>query len=298
MQEGNRQVRHILWLILAANIAVACVKLALGYISQSASMTADGYHSLTDGVSNIVGLIGISLAAKPIDFDHPYGHRKYECLTGLFISSMLFIISGQIFWDSIERFAGNTRPQITAENLCALLATLVVNMLVCRYELSAGKRLNSFILISDSMHTKSDIYVSVGVLVTLLAIKLGAPAVIDPLASLTICGFILHAAFEICKNTIDVLVDAATVDADLIRSIALSFPEVMDVHKIRSRGSQNDLHLDMHIMISEEMSVGESHKLAHAIEAKLKECISSSLQVMIHIEPYKEQAMGLRRLLR
>jgi len=281
-----RRVRQVLWIILFANLGVAVLKIAIGTIINSSSMTADGFHSLTDGSSNVVGLIGIRLASKPVDEDHPYGHTKFETLTGLFIAGMLFFISGKIILGAISRLMNPVIPNITMESLIVLIATLCINIFVCAYEYNSGKKLGSQILISDSMHTKSDIYVSIGVLVTLVCIKMGLPSIIDPIASIIVAGFIIHAAYEIFKDNSGVLVDKAVVDTDKIKDITLSFDQVKDTHNIRSRGSDNDLHIDMHIMTDPYMSIEESHELIHNIEEKLREAISENVQVIAHFEPF------------
>ncbi|MCR6546640.1 cation diffusion facilitator family transporter [Dehalobacterium formicoaceticum] len=281
-----KKVRQVLWIILFANLGVAFLKIFVGNIINSSSMTADGFHSLTDGSSNIVGLIGIRYASKPVDEDHPYGHGKIEMLTGLFIAGMLFFIGVNIILNAISRFMNPVAPDITMASLIALLATLLVNIFVSYYEFSTGKKLGSPILISDSMHTRSDIYVSLGVLVTLIAIKIGLPPIIDPIASLVVAGFIMHAAYEIFKNNGEILVDKVVVDTEKIRNIALGFEQVKDAHNIRSRGCEHDLHIDMHVMIEPDMSVEESHKLMHNIEDKIKEEINNNVQVIVHIEPY------------
>ncbi|HYE82151.1 MAG TPA: cation diffusion facilitator family transporter [Clostridia bacterium] len=285
--EIYKKVRQVLWIILFANLGVAVLKIFIGTIIYSASMTADGFHSLTDSSSNVVGLIGIRLASKPVDEDHPYGHRKFETLTGLFISGMLFFIGGKIIIDAINKIINPVIPSITFESLVMLLATLCINIFVSVFEYKKGKSLGSQILISDSMHTRSDIYVSVGVLVTLICIKIGLPPIIDPIASLIVAGFIIVAACEIFKDNSDVLVDKAAVDTEKIKDIALSFEQVKDTHNIRSRGSENDLHIDMHIMTEPYMSVEESHKLIHSIEEKIREEINWNAQVIAHLEPFK-----------
>lgn len=281
-----KQIRKVLWIILFANFAVAALKIIIGLVIRSASMTSDGFHSLTDGSSNIVGLIGIRLASKPVDNDHPYGHKKFEILTGLFIAGMLFVIGGKIIIDAIDRFSNPVIPNITIESLIALLATLCVNIFVSVYEFRIGKKLGSAILISDSMHTRSDIYVSIGVLLTLIGIKLGLPPAIDPIASLIVAGFIVFSAYQIFKDNSGVLVDKVVIDTEKIKEIALGFEQVKDTHDIRSRGCQNDLHIDMHIMTQPDMSVEESHRLIHCIEEKLKEKINKNVQVIVHIEPF------------
>lgn len=283
------KVKQVLWIILFANLGVAVLKVMIGTMIKSASMTADGFHSLADGSSNIVGLIGIKIASKPVDEEHPYGHRKFETLAGLFISGMLFIVGGKIIMEAISRFRNSVIPSITLESLIILLATLLINIFVSIYENKRGKELKSQILLSDSMHTRSDIYVSIGVLATLSCIKIGLPPIVDPIVSLLVAGMIVRAACEIFKDNSNILVDKAVVSTEKIKDITLSFDQVKDAHNIRSRGSQNDLHIDMHIMTEPDMSVVESHKLIHCIEDKIRDEISENVQVIAHIEPFIEK---------
>lgn len=285
--DNFKKVKNVLWIILIANAFVAVLKVLIGTMIKSASMTADGFHSLTDGSSNIVGLIAISYASKPVDEDHPYGHRKFETLAGLAIAGMLVVIGGKIIFDAFTRLFNPVTPEITLESLVTLIATLAVNIFVSKYEYKKGKSLNSTILVSDSMHTRSDIYVSMGVLVTLICVKLGLPAIIDPLASLVVSAFILHAAYEIFNETSGVLVDKAVVDTEKVREIAMGFEQVRNAHKIRSRGSCHDLYIDLHIMTDPAMSVEDSHALIHDMEEKMRVELAANVELIVHIEPYK-----------
>ena len=288
MLTGNyKKVKRVLFIILLANLAVALLKILIGNIINSNSMMADGFHSLADGSSNIVGLIGIQFASKPIDKEHPYGHEKFEVLAGLFIAGMLFYIGIKVIVNTIDRVINPLIPVISVVSLLALIITLILNIFVSRYEYSKGKELNSQILISDSMHTKSDIFVSIGVLMTLICIKLGLPSVIDSIASFAVAGFILHAAYEIFMINSGILLDKVAIDTNKIETIVLSFHQVKNTHHIRSRGCGSALYIDMHIMIEPEMSIEKSHELIHEIEDKIKIEINKNVQVIAHLEPYK-----------
>jgi cation diffusion facilitator family transporter len=283
-----KKIKWVLWVILFANLAVAGVKIVIGQLIQSASLTADGFHSLTDGISNVVGLIGIEFAAHPTDEKHPYGHRKYEFITGLFIGFMLLIIAAIVLYEAASKFAHPVTPEITVVSLVALIATLIINIFVCIYEYRQGQKLGSAVLISDSFHTRSDVYVSISVLLTLLGIKFGLPPIIDPIASLVVAAFIIHAAFLIIRSTSEVLVDKAVADTGRIREIALGFAEVRGVHDIRSRGTDQELYIDMHILIDPTVGIAQSHRLCHAVEQKICQELQVSARVMIHIEPYRK----------
>lgn len=288
MKDNYKEVSKVLWIILFANLFVAFLKISIGIIIKSNSMTADGLHSITDGSSNIVGLIGIYFASKPIDEEHPYGHKKYEMIAGIFISIMLIVVGIKVIVEGIQRLINPVKPNVALPYILILLLTISINIFVSIYEYKAGYKLNSQILISDSTHTKSDVFVSIGVLITLISIKLGLPPVIDSIVSFIIAGFIFYAAYEIFKDNSNILLDSAIVDTDRIIEIANNFDSIKDVHKVRSRGSNNDIHIDMHIMTDPELSVEKSHELSHLLETKIKEEINPNLQLIVHIEPYKE----------
>lgn len=290
MDKSNyKRVQKILFIILLANLMVAALKIIVGSIIKSASMTADGFHSLSDGSSNVVGLIGVYFASKPEDEDHPYGHNKYETLAGLLISIMLFLVAGKIILGAIERFKEPVIPEITLESLMVLIFTLVVNIVVSIIEYRKGKELNSQILISDSMHTRSDIFISLGVLATLIGVRLGISPIIDPITSLIVAGFIIHAGYEIYKVNSFVLLDGVAIDSEEIKKIVMSFEEVKDAHKIRSRGTTNNLNIDLHIEVNPKLDVEETHKLVHDIEDAIRARFNKNLQVIAHVEPHEEE---------
>lgn len=290
MSDKFNKIKNVLWIILFANIFVALLKIIIGAKIKSSSMTADGFHSLTDGTSNIIGIVGISLALKPRDIDHPYGHKKFETLAGLGIAMMLFFVSASVIKEAFGKFFTKTVPDVTAESIIALVVTLIVNIFVTTYEQKKGKELNSDILIADAAHTRSDIFVSIGVLFTLIGLRLGLPPIIDPIVSLIVAGIIIHAGYEIFKDTSSILVDKYVLDNNLVLDLLKRFPEVKNVHRIRSRGREDDMFVDLHIMVDETTTVKEAHDLSHNIEASIKEEINSNAEVIVHIEPYDGRA--------
>lgn len=292
MMDNFRKIKKVLWIIMFANIAVAVAKIIMGTIINSSSMTADGFHSITDGSSNIIGLIGIGIAAKPIDDDHPYGHRKFETLTGLFIVAMLVFLGFKIVTSAVTKLMNPVKPEVTIESLIMMIITLGINIFVAKYEHRKGVELNSTILISDSMHTRSDIYVTIGVIATLIAVKLGVPPIIDGIASLIVSGFILHAAYEIFKGASSILVDSKAVDTGKIEEIVIAQEGVKGVHKIRSRGTIDDMHIDMHILADSQMNLEETHRLTHKIQDVLRKELNDNVDVIVHLEPYEENIVN------
>ncbi|MCC3869239.1 cation diffusion facilitator family transporter [Terrisporobacter mayombei] len=284
--ENYKKVKCVLWIILFANLGVAITKIVVGYLINSASLSTDGVHSLSDGLSNVVGLIGITIASIPVDKEHPYGHKKSEIIASLFIGGMLLFLGLKTLFTGFSRFINPSELNITLISLISLILTICINIFVTIYERKKGEEYKSFILISDSIHTKSDIFISVGVLVSLIGIKLGLPQIIDPIISIVISLFILKASYEIFKESIGILLDKAVVGEEKITEILNSFDEIKNIHKIRSRGSANDIYVDMHIMIDANTTTEAAHSLSHNIERQIKNKINPNCQVIIHIEPY------------
>ena len=232
-----KKVKNILMAILIVNLLVAFLKIIIGNYIGSYSVSADGLHSLSDSASNIIGIIGVMISSMPCDKEHPYGHKKFEVLSSLFIGIMLLFIAGKIIIESILQINTSQSLNLTVESFIVLVITLVINVIVSRYEYKAGKKLNSYIFISDSLHTKSDIFISIGVLITLVLIKSGAPIIIDKIVSFVVASFILYAAFKIFKFTIDILVDRAMIEEKELKEAVSDFEEIKEIHNIRSRGS-------------------------------------------------------------
>lgn len=281
-----KSINKILLIVLGLNLLVSVVKIYAGYIVKSNSLSADGFHSLSDAGSNVVGLIGIKLASKPEDRDHPYGHKKFETFAGVLIAMMLIVLSYNTIKGGIGGILDPVIPLVSPASIIALVLTLFINILVSTIEYKKGKKLNSDILVSDSIHTRSDIFISSGVLVTLVLIKLGVHPVIDSIISIVVALFILYAAYEILSGSAGVLLDKAVLDESKIRSTVMEFKEVKGCHKIRSRGRKDQVYIDLHILVDPEMSTQESHELEHRIESRIKNDFNRQAQVTAHVEPF------------
>jgi len=282
-----RQIRRILVLILFLNWGVAIAKIVYGFLTNFNSMLADGLHSLSDGVSNILGLMGITLACQPADKDHPYGHKKYETFFSLLIGVFLIIVALNLFIKGIQHLRNPVIPRIDALSFIIMLITTSVNVGVMLYEYRKGKALQSDILISDSLHTKADIFTSFSVIAALAAIKLGYP-IFDPMVTIVISLFIAHAAFSIIKESSNVLCDMAVImDNKKIAAIVRSIKGVKTCHRIRTRGRPDDIHVDLHVHVSPEMHIDKAHAISSRIEEAIKRVIPGVSDVVVHIEPAK-----------
>ena len=284
--DRESRIRRILLTILALNVAVALAKLGWGYVAGSVSMVADGFHSLFDGASNVIGLIGLGLAARPADRDHPYGHRKYETYASAAIGAMLAFAAYNVGSAAIGRLLeGSPPPRVDAIAFAVMLGTLAVNIGVTLYERAIGKRLGSEILIADASHTGSDVLVSIGVIAGLVAVRAGYP-VADPLIALAVAGAIAYTAYKVFRQATVTFSDAARIDAADIAAVVREVPGVLGCHHIRTRGSAAAVYVDLHVQVDPSATVTAGHAVTEAVERAVCHAFDAAVDVVAHLEPY------------
>ena len=284
-----KQVKHVLGLTLLLNLFVAAAKLVWGRWTNSLSMQADGLHSIFDGASNLIGFVGIWAASHPPDNCHPYGHKKFETFASFGISVFLFLACFHILENSYSRFLTGMAPEVTALSFLIMLGTIGINLFVTQYERKRAVELKSGLLQTDSMHTLSDVYSSLTVLIGLAAVRLGLP-ILDPIMAIVIAGFIGRTGFKILSDSSRVLSDASRVDPRLVKEVVMQIPGVKSCHNIRTRGLENHIFVDCHIQVAPEMTTQGAHDLVHDIEALIKKEMSEVVDVVIHVEPDAEHA--------
>ncbi len=289
-----REVRRVLLRILLLNLAVALTKVAFGHLTGSISILSDGFHSLTDGASNVVALVGLRLANKPPDANHPYGHRKFETLAAAAVALFLLVIVVEIAQLAFARFRTGGAPSVTAASFAIMFATLAINIAVVRFERGAGRRLSSELLLADARHTQSDVLTSIAVIAALAGSAIGYP-ILDPLAAVVIIGFIGYAGFTIARDAAKILSDAIVISEDDVRRVVQSVPTVLGCHHIRSRGSADHVFLDLHVWLDGATPLTDAHAVSHQVKDLLMERYPQIADAIIHIEPPpKESSVSSR----
>lgn len=284
MDKNYKGTVAVLWITFFLNILVVVFKIVFGLIINSLSMVADGLHSVMDSASNIVCLVGLKVARKPADKNHPYGHKKFETLTTIVIAVFLLITSFELLRSSVSRFVAKTHPQITIASFAVLLGTLFVNAFVAIYERNKGKEYSSRLLIADASHTASDIWVTVSVLMGFVFVELGV-YMADPIIAVIIAVVIAVSGFRIIRSTTGVLSDASVIEEEDIAQIVREIIGITGYHKIRTRSAGNDTLVDMHIMVSGKTTVRAGHNLAKRVEAAVKRKYPAVKDITIHVDP-------------
>jgi len=277
-------VFRVLLRVLVLNLAVACAKLVFGYATGAVSVISDGFHSLTDAASNVMGMIGLRASRKPPDEDHPYGHRKYETLAAAGIFVFLLLVVVEVTRAALNRLAGGAAPMVTAYSFGVMIVTLAINLRVVRYERREGRRLTSELLMADALHTRSDVLTSCAVIVSLGAVWMGYPA-LDPIGGLVIAIFIAKTGWAIGRDTSRVLSDRVVLAEDDIRRVVMAVPDVLGCHRIRSRGSIDYTFLDLHVWFAADTTLYEAHRVSHIVKDRLMDQYPQIADAIIHIEP-------------
>lgn len=205
VQSRDAHVRKVLLVALCVNLLGWAVKFFWGYWTKSISMQADALHALFDAVSSIVAWAGILLAARSSSPRHADEHSRFESMAAIGISIFIFIGCVEIVIVSLHRFQEMTLPNVTPASFLIMLATMAMNAGLSQWEGRMGHLLHSPVLGADALHTKTDLYASIGVIISLVAGFIGYP-LIDPLAALAIAGLIGYGGTQILRHNINALI--------------------------------------------------------------------------------------------
>jgi cation diffusion facilitator family transporter len=279
-------VRRVLIGLLGANLAVVVAKLYIGVVSGSLAVMGDALHSSVDSLYNVLGLIVIRVAARAPDEDHPYGHGKFETLGALAIVVFLSITCFELVRNAVQKLlVGGRAVVVTDLGLVVLLVTLGINVLVAWYENRRGHELSSELLIADAAHTRTDVFITIGVLIGVLFARRGATWV-DPAVAIVVAALIVRVAYQIFARTVPVLVDERAIPERAIQSTAQGVHGVKSAYGIRSRGGHGAglRYAEVTIAVDRDANVEAAHAIADAVEERLKRELELNA-VTVHVEP-------------
>ncbi|PJF29313.1 MAG: cation transporter [Phototrophicales bacterium] len=282
------QVRRVLIITLFLNFGVALGKIVVGLISGVLAITADGFHSLTDGSSNVLALVAHRIASRPPDDDHPYGHGRYETLAAMLIGIFLLLVAWEIITGAMERLSNPTELSVTPLTFAVMLITLCINWGVSRYERQAGYRLRSELLLADSKHTRADVWVTSSVIISMMLIGLTGWSWIDAVTAIIVVVLIGRAGLSILKQNGRILVDTAPYTPEQLMEIVSDIPQVVDVVRVRSRGTTDQPNIDIDITLPADMTIADSAKVISDIRQRLCDTLGDVQEVEVHFMPAEE----------
>ena len=272
------------------NFVLSVVKLLVGIIAHSNAMISDAVHSASDVFSTIVVIIGIKLASKEPDKEHPYGHERLECVTAVILAMILFVTGLGIGGTAITNIFASDYDQLTTPGVLALIAALV-SILVKEgmfwYTRYYAKKIDSDALMADAWHHRSDAFSSIGALIGIAGARLGFP-IMDSIASLVIFIFIAKAAFDIFKDAMDKMVDHSCDEEteQLIYNCVLENENVIETDLLKTRIFGNKIYVDIEIQADASHTLLEAHHIAETIHNDIEKNFPKVKHIMVHVNPY------------
>lgn len=293
--EREKKIYRITFIGSIVNFMLLAFKFVAGVLGHSSAMIADAVHSLSDFITDVIVIVFVKIAGKPVDDDHAYGHGKYETLASVIVGIILGIVGVGLAWSGIEKtigfFKGEPIESPTYLALAAAVISIVAKESLYRYTVSAGKNLNSPALVANAWHHRSDALTSVATLIGIGGALLLGPhwSVLDPLAAVVVSGFIVKAAFSLMKPGIDELLEKSLPENQIaeIASIIGSVPGVIAFHRLRTRRIGANIAIDTHVKMDGGISLRNAHEIANEIERLLKKKYGAATYIGIHMEPFK-----------
>ena len=290
MEKNQEQIAmRVSYISILGNVLLSVFKLMAGIFAHSGAMITDAVHSASDVFSTFVVMIGIKISARASDKEHPYGHERMECVAAIVLATILCITGLGIGKNAIAKLqdgndAGMVIPGILA--LVAAIVSIVVKEAMFWYTRGAAKKIDSGALMADAWHHRSDALSSVGALVGILFARNGYP-VMDVVASLIICVFIVKASYDIFKDAVDKMVDKACDEETEreLRKFVEAQPGVLGVDLLQTRVFGNKIYVDLEIGADENSTLKESHQVAEQVHDKLEIQFPKVKHIMIHVNP-------------
>ena len=287
-KNSSQEALRVSSLSILVNALLTAGKLLAGLLAHSGAMISDAVHSASDVFSTLIVMAGVKLSGKASDREHPYGHERMECVAAILLSGVLLATGLLIGWEGVQKILAD-RAELSAPGLLAAVAALVsilVKELLFRYVRRQAKDLDSPALMAEAWHHRSDALSSVGALLGIVGARAGFP-VLDPLASVVICGFIAKAAFDIFRDAVDKMVDHACDQEteDAVRLCALRQDAVERIDLLRTREFGSRIYIEMEISVDGDLSLRQAHAVAERVHDDIEREFPKVKHIMIHVNP-------------
>lgn len=279
------------WQTIAVNLILSVGKLAAGIVGHSAAMVSDAVHSASDVFSTLIVMVGLKLSGREADSNHEYGHERLECVAAILLAVVLAATGIGIGYSGIESI--RSPQELTIPGLAALWAAIIsiaVKEGMYWYTRWAAQKCNSAALMADAWHHRSDALSSIGSLVGIAGARLGFP-ILDPVASLVICVFILKAALDIFRQAIEQLTDQAASPKleRQMQALILKQNGVRGLDLLKTRQFGSKIYVDVEFSADGDLTLREAHHIAQTVHDQIEAAFPTVKHCMVHVNPAEEQ---------
>ncbi len=292
MDENTRKKtgRKAVTVAISGNILLTIFNFIVGILSGSTALVAEAAHTLSDVMTSIITAVGFRIGLKPPDSEHPYGHGRAEPLVGLLIVVFLVFIAYEIISEAYSKLLlmGSLAPPNWTAALMAIIG-IAVNIIMTRYMMNVGKKINSPAIIADAQHQKVDVFSCAAIVVGVVGSNMGL-LILDPLIAVLIAVLVLKIAFDVGKENINNLMGKVP-STDLIVEITkagTSVKGVKGMHDIKVNYMGPNASVDLHITVDPELSLRNAHKIAHQVEKSVIDRVDIVSIVYVHVCPEGE----------
>ncbi|MFL0248330.1 cation diffusion facilitator family transporter [Candidatus Clostridium stratigraminis] len=277
-----------------SNSILIIFKLAAGIFMGSISVISEAIHSSIDLLASFIAFFSIRKAAEAEDKEHPFGHGKYENISGFVEALLIFVAAALIIYEAIKKIIEGAQIESTGAGIIVMLVSSVVNLIISMMLLKIAKKTDSIALEADGMHLLTDVATSFGVFIGLIIVRFTGLKIVDPITALFVAVLIIKASYDLTKKSMVDLLDSSLPEdeIDKITKIIASYPEVKNYHRLRTRKNGQKREIDIHIRLDKDMPLTEAHDLCHAIKndvlAEFKEAY-----IIIQLEPFREETIQI-----
>ena len=286
----NKEIAmHVSAVSVAVNIGLSVIKLIAGIVANSGAMISDAVHSASDVFSTVIVMVGVHLASKQSDKEHPYGHDRLECEAAIILAVLLFLTGVGIGISGIEKITSGDTSTLEVPGMLALgaaIVSIVVKELMYWYTINAAIKIKSGALMADAWHHRSDALSSIGALLGILGARMGYP-ILDPIASLLICVMIAKAAWEIFDDAMGKMVDTACPEKvqQEMRKVIMANAKVLSIDDLKTRLFGSKMYVEVEIGVEATLTLIEAHNIAEGVHSSIEKNFPDVKHCKVHVNP-------------
>jgi cation diffusion facilitator family transporter len=281
----NKKIR-VARLSILSNTFLIIIKVAIGFVTGSVSIISEAIHSLMDLLASVIAFFSVRISDTPADSRHPYGHGKFENISGVLEALLIFVAAIWIIYEAIHKIIHPAVVEKIGFGFAVMAVSALVNVFVSRKLYRVSRETDSIALEADALHLKTDVYTSAGVAIGLLIIWFSGVHMVDPIIAILVALLILKESYELFIKAYAPLLDHSLPESE-VEAIAAVIRENctqdMSFHNLRTRKAGNFKYIDFHLNLDPEMTVGAAHLLCDQIEDDVRKKIPNS-EVTIHVE--------------